>query len=334
LILIEETEMAMNPEQKVVSKVLVLDTDPVSMEQTKIFCEEHGLIGLKVQPDNVMFVLKSNVDLGGVLIAENFGRKALGGIAMGRKINQVRPELPIFLRRESSHALDDLSERDRRPFRAAYTLQDMSFLKAALDESIFSLDFPQILLRGVSEMTKAALESQFIDMSAETETPYMVRDQLIYGELFTMIPIDSSWCRGYMMLQTEERGLVDLVKADRTHIVASAADDFRSLNSILGEITNLIWGAFKNRFMSVQGPGLSQSQVPIVVNHLHRYISFGSSNPQLCFKYTMTDRTDTLAKPLVVYQKFVFNLSWSPENFSENAMSVTELVASGELELF
>lgn len=128
MILIEETEMAMNPEQKVVSKVLVLDTDPVSMEQTKIFCEEHGLIGLKVQPDNVMFVLKSNVDLGGVLIAENFGRKALGGIAMGRKINQVRPELPIFLRRESSHALDDLSERDRRPFRAAYTLQDMSFL--------------------------------------------------------------------------------------------------------------------------------------------------------------------------------------------------------------
>ena len=31
------------------------------------------------------------------------------------------------------------------------------------------------------------------------------------------------------------------------------------------------------------------AQVPVVVNHLHRYISFGSENPQLSFKYTLPD---------------------------------------------
>jgi len=75
-------------------------------------------------------------------------------------------------------------------------------------------------------------------------------------------------------------------------------------------------------------------QVPIVINHLHRYISFGSQNPQLCFKYTLSDRSDPNAKPLAIYQRFVFNLSWSPEEFAENQVSVEDLVESGELEMF
>ncbi|PJC23252.1 MAG: chemotaxis protein CheX, partial [Comamonadaceae bacterium CG_4_9_14_0_8_um_filter_57_21] len=33
-------------------------------------------------------------------------------------------------------------------------------------------------------------------------------------------------------------------------------------------------------------------------------------------------------------QKFIFNLSWSPEDFSENVTSADELVSSGELEFF
>jgi hypothetical protein len=35
-----------------------------------------------------------------------------------------------------------------------------------------------------------------------------------------------------------------------------------------------------------------------------------------------------------LYQRFIFNLSWSPEDFKEIAQDVDELVDSGELELF
>lgn len=136
------------------------------------------------------------------------------------------------------------------------------------------------------------------------------------------------------MLQTEEEAMMHYVKAGRTFVNPEESYDFRHLNGLLGEITNLIWGAIKNRYLSSVREGIYLSQVPIIINHLHRYISFGSDNPQLCFKYTVSDPNDPAFMPLVLQQKFVFNLNWSPEEFSENMTSVDELVSSGELEFF
>ena len=322
----------MDKETRVVSKVLVLEENAECLARTRDFCKEHGLVGLKVKAKRAMDVLKSNVDLGGILIAEDFGSH--GGLALARKIHQVRPELPIFLRRDTLCSLDDLKNRDRRPITAAYSLNNFGALTSALDESIFRFSYPQALLRGITEISKTALESQFVDMTAETETPFIVRDQFIFGEIFTLIPIESSWCRGYMMLQIEEAALLKVVQADRTHVTAESTNDFRNLNSVLGEVTNLIWGAFKNRFVAMASAEIQHSQVPIMINNVHRYISFGTTNPQLCFRYTITDRLDADGPSLVVYQKFVFNLSWTPEKFAENTPSVDQLVDAGELELF
>jgi hypothetical protein len=105
------------------------------------------------------------------------------------------------------------------------------------------------------------------------------------------------------------------------------------LNALLGELTNLIWGAFKNRFINGASHAAYAGQVPIVINHLHRYISFGSDNPQLCFQYVLRDPSDS-GRILKIHQRFVFNLSWSPEDFSENTQTLDALVDSGELELF
>ena len=38
--------------------------------------------------------------------------------------------------------------------------------------------------------------------------------------------------------------------------------------------------------------------------------------------------------PIVIYQRFIFNLSWRPEDFMENQASVENLMSTGELELF
>jgi hypothetical protein len=76
------------------------------------------------------------------------------------------------------------------------------------------------------------------------------------------------------------------------------------------------------------------SQVPLIINHLHRYISFGSEKPQLCFKYTLHDAENSDRQSLIIYQRFIFNLNWAPEEFAENEASVEDLFEMGELELF
>jgi len=324
----------MTEQAQIVSKVLVLDSDADCFDRIKAFCDTNGLIGLKVQPDNVMAVLRSNLDLGAILLSEKYADNAQGGTGLARKIHAVRPELPIFLRREMADSLDDIVQRDRLLFSAAYTIDTISKLQTSIEEFIFSRSYPNALVRGITEIAIPALESQFKAMKVEVEAPYLVRDRLIFGEIFTLIPLESSWCRGYMMLQTEEDALMHLVKAGRTFVDSKDAYDFRNLNGLLGEITNLIWGAIKNRYLSSVREDVYLSQVPIIINNLHRYISFGSDNPQLCFKYTISDANDASFRSLVIQQKFVFNLSWSPEDFSENVVSVDELVSSGELEFF
>jgi len=318
---------------KLVSKVLVMDSDAACYEKIKEFCDRNNLTSVKVPAENAMVVLRTNVDLGGILVSENFDGKERGGLLMARKIHALRPELPIFLRRDNSATLDGLSDEERRALSAAFTVDAIDDLRPVLDEFIFSLSYPNVFVRGIAEITQSALESQFKGLDVEVATPFIVRDRLIYGELFTLIPLESNWCRGYMMFQAEEIALLGLVKADKTHMRTSDAFDFRSLNGVLGEITNLVWGAIKSRYMSFEYRG-GGTQVPIAINHLHRYISFGSDNPQLCFKYVMTDKSAADFTPLVIYQKFVFNLSWSPKDFKENQASIDGTVSTGDLDLF
>jgi hypothetical protein len=95
-----------------------------------------------------------------------------------------------------------------------------------------------------------------------------------------------------------------------------------------------VWGQFRNRFSTVQAIDSHRSQVPLIINHLHRYISFGTGIPQLCFRCTLTDPQDDSLPPLIIQQRFVFNLNWSPEHFHENQVSVDSLVETGEIEFF
>lgn len=318
---------------ELISKVLVLDEEPESALRIKAFCDGNSLVGLRAQSENVMSVLKSNVDLGAIFLSESYVSHGVDGLSFARQIHAVRPELPIFLRRKSIDNLDDLDDLARSLFSEAYTINGIDKLGPVISETIFSLVYPNGLVRGITEITKAALESQFKDVEVNTEAPYIVRDRIIYGELFTLIPLESNWCRGYMMLQTEEHPLMDFVETGKTHILTSKSATFRDINHVLGEVTNLVWGSFKNRFISYDAIEGRNSQVPIIVNHLHRFISFGSEDPQLCFKYTLTGKAGE-GPPMVIYQRFVFNLSWSPDKFKENEALVEDLFDSGELELF
>jgi len=314
------------------SKVLVLD-DAAPAAALRGLCEQHQLTGLRAHADTLSAVLQSNVDLGAVLLAEHDTRGHRTGAALARVIHAQRPELPIFLRREHQPVLDDLPAEEQALFSAAYTLQDGQALAAAVERWIFDRVYPPTLVRGIGEMSKLALESQLIDFRVEAEPPHVVRDRIIYGELFTLIPLEAQWCRGTMTLQAKEQELLALVREGRTHADPEAAH-LRTVNHVFGEITNLIWGAFRNRFVAYKDFTGHMAQVPIVVNHEQRYISFGSEDPQLCFRYTLVDTREPARPPVTVVQRFIFNLSWQPEDFHENRESLDALVEAGELELF
>ncbi|MBN8504933.1 MAG: chemotaxis protein CheX [Burkholderiales bacterium] len=314
-------------------KVLVLEGDPRHAEELRAFCEAQRLVALTVQPENLVQVLRSAIDLGALFLAEDYASHGRTGVALAQELHRIRPELPILLRR-TPDALP-LSSAQLRVLRHHYAPGDMDSLAMAVRESLFSLIYPEALVRGIAELTQSALMGQFRDISVSLESPCIVRDRLIFGEVYSLIPLEASWCRGYMMLQMESAGLQRLLAHQLGEVEDFHRDSIRAINNVFAETTNLVWGAFKNRFIRYdEGTAAKCTQVPIVINHTQRYISFGSEDPQLCFRYQLFDNAFEQGEPIVLHQRFVFNLNWSPELFRENEASVESMVASGELELF
>lgn len=325
----------MDQAARLTSKVLVLDGDVACHDCIKSFCDEHRLIALKAQADNVMTVLRSNVDLGAIFISERFNDRNDGGVVLARAIRAARPELPLFLRRanDADPLLRDLGDSDRECFRAGYTADAMSRLSPIIEQSIFSLVYPTALVRGIEDLTLAALNSQFVDVQIEVTPPQVVRDRIIVGEVFSLIPLESDWGRGYLLLQTEENSLMEFVRRGKTWLPRDF-DTFRDVNNVLSELTNLVWGTFKSRFVFNEESSGHVTQVPIVVNHLHRYISFGSEDPQLCFRFTLHDPDPASPLSVVVDQRFIFNLKWMPDNFREGDANMNALISTGSLDIF
>lgn len=314
-------------------KVLVLEEQVDAAEALRVFCEGHDLLPVKVQPENLMTVLRSSIDLGALFLSDGYAAHGLQGRRLAQELNRIRPELPIFLHLPTMGS--DAEEVDPRVIRYAYRLDGLAALSPIVRESLFSLVYPEALVRGIVELTQTALMGQFRDISLMAEAPIIVRDRLIYGEVYSLIPLESNWCRGYMMLQMEERGLQRLQLRQLAQVEATHRDGIRAINNVFSETTNLIWGAFKNRFIAYDDvTPAKMTQVPIVINHPQRYISFGSEDPQLCFRYHLWDNPLQQGEAIELHQRFIFNLSWSPELFQENQAATASMLASGELELF
>lgn len=315
---------------KPVSKVLVLDESPVNANRIKQFCDANDLVPLKARKDVVMSVLQSNIDLGGILYSENYGDSPAETLRIALEIHGARPELPIIIRRDKQATLAGLPDGAQTAYCGAYVTSDMGALRKIIDEYIFCLIYPNALLRGIAEITLGVLGNQFKSLKISLDTPYIVRDRIVFGELFSLMPLESAWCRGYMMLQTEENPFLEFLSRDG---LGSTEGNFRRVNDLLGEVTNLVWGAFKNRYI---GDGRQSTrpdvQVPLIVNHKHKYISFGAEDPQLCFRYTLTDEKSGLS--FTLYERFAFNLQWSPDDFQEISQDGAGLVESGEVEFF
>lgn len=317
-------------ENKPVSKVLVLEDCPEHVEGIRNFCYENNLIGVQVSKNRLDSALSSNFDLSAILVSESYGGSIEESTAIALRIHAARPELPIIVRRASSATREGLPAALDAVVCGTYVASELGSLRTVIDEYIFNRDYPNALVRGIAELTSAVLSSLFGDMGVAMDAPCIVRDRVIFGEVFSLIPLESSWCRGYMMIQAEEQPILDLLGRRE---MSEGAADFRDLNSLLGELTNMIWGAFKNRYVGdAAGLSHSQVQVPLLINHKQKYISFGSETPHLCFAYRLTDEQS--GRVVKLHQRFAFSLSWSPEDFQEFEQSADDTVGAGELDLF
>jgi hypothetical protein len=312
-----------------VSKMLVLDSSPLHAPRIKQFCDDHNLVAHTVRKGSEIAVLRTNIDLGGILFAEDYGDSPEDMVRIALLVHHARPELPIIIRREARANLDGLPDSVRHVFCAAYVAGDMDALGKLIEQHVFCLTYPNALVRGIAELTHTVLCDEFKSLTVRMSSPYIVQDRVIFGELFSLMPLESSWCRGYMMLQCEEDPLLDLSGEDG--IFGSAAS-IRAMNSRLSEVTNRIWGAFKGRYVGDDQTSVaSLIQIPLIVNHKHRYVSFGTVNPQLCFRFEFIDAPSGLSWEL--FARFIFSLNWSPEGFKEIDHSADELVDAGEMQV-
>ena len=324
---------------KPVSKLLLLESDTARAEAIAQIGAAQDCACVPVRREALSAALKTHYDLGGVLLGEDFGGSLDAAAAVAVALEAERPELPVVLRRAANEHSDALPEPLRRLPCASWHESDPETLIAALEAHVFSHDYPDPLVDGITDMTLGRLRGLFAGLEVNWDTPSIVRDRIIFGEVLTLIPIETAWCRGWLLMQTEEAPLIELLppRAGRDE-----ASDFRDVNGVLAELTNLVWGAFRNRYLGSAraadeaGWGRAQVQVPLLINHRRRYLSFGSDNPQLCIKYRLT--CPNTGREVVIDQRFVFSLGWSREGFDETAAqaaaAAVEEQASGELELF
>lgn len=324
---------------KPVSKLLLLESDTARAEAIAQIGAAHDCVCVPVRREALSAALKTHYDLGGVLLGEDFGGSHEAAAAVAVALEAERPELPIVLRRASHESAERLHEPLRRVPCASWVESEPQTLRAALDAQVFSHDYPDPLVDGITDMTLGRLRGLFPELDVNWDTPSIVRDRIIFGEVLTLIPIETAWCRGWLLMQTEEMPLIELLPP---RVGRDEASDFRDVNGVLAELTNLVWGAFRNRYLGDSraageaGWGRAQVQVPLLINHRRRYLSFGSDNPQLCIKYRLT--CPATGREVVIDQRFVFSLGWSREGFDETAAQAAAAAeaeqACGELELF
>lgn len=326
-------------DKNLVSKLLVFEDDKDTQTAIKEFCENNGLIPLRQQSYSAMKVLYSNIDLGGLLLSEAAHDSSEGihnGFDLAVRIHRIRPELPIFMRREDREDKDDLTEEQQAAIAGVYTLENMDKLLGMIDQFLADTEYPISLIRRIEEVTTSSLETTFKNCTVKLALPYLVKDKLTYGDIVSLLPVQAPWFNGYMMFQSEEEPMIHMIEGDKTS-VDSKDVDFRDVMGLLSEISNMAWGGLKTRLLSLHPPDFEERNliaVPITVNQYKEYISFGTDRSQLCFEYTIYDNDHNI-EPVKLFQKFIFNIKWTPEEYrAADENTVEELVESGELELF
>jgi hypothetical protein len=329
----------MDTTESLISKVLIYEPEPEHQAFLKNYCDQSKLLGLRVDSLHRIFrVLEKNVDLGAILISEETGNE-MRNVAMHHIVAELireRPELPILMRKRTTNeevAADYVAPQCT----AMYTPGDSDELDILVNEFIFNRYYPTDVIRDIQHMTRDTIAALFHDFTVKCDSPHLTRDRILYGEVSSLMRLESHWCRGYMMLETREETMLQVIRGYRISglpLLESGEEiNFRTINQIMSELTNTVWGKLKAGILQTptgKEDRKYRAEIPSVINNIHNYISFGTDSPKLCFRYVLIDNHKKM-DPFVLQQRFAFNLRWKPEDLTEADKEVKELVDCGDV---
>jgi len=317
---------------RIEARVLVLDHRDGERERLKEILGNHHLQGVVADTEEQLFdLLSTNIELSAVFLSQDDRTLGSGAFSTLRNLHYQRAELPIFFRMSEEERMPAIDEELTSLCAFTYYNYEYQKLNEAIPKFIFSTFYPLTLIREFQSITMGAFSGLIGNIEVVPETPYLIHDQIIYGQICSLIRLSSDWCNGYMMLQTPETELLQTVTSGRTPLLNSQIS-FRSGHDVLGELTNLIWGQIKATILDAHDQGRRGlvAELPLIINENRKYLTFGATEPALCLSYKIRE-AETKVLLWEVHQKFLFTMTWRPETYLENPAALENLLAQGEL---
>jgi len=317
---------------QVESKVLVYEVDPSQMDSLRVFFNGHDIIGLRAESsEGLLRILRENIDLGAIFLCEEPDYKGVTGLDLASQLHSIRAELPIFIRRDKKNDEAPMSPEMKRICTADYKTGDFVSLGELVNRHIFSRYYPNQVTQVIEESTIESLQEIIGGSRITCSSPYLIRDRVLYGQVASLMRLDSYWCRGYMILQAEEPDIYKLIAGSKTPLCAKDAG-VDGINAILSELTNATWGKLKGRILDSGSKEVVEykADIPVVISHSRSYLGLGCNEPLLAFKYEVDIPGDQF-EVMTFYQAFAFHLLWKPERIEEKEATLKEFVDSGEL---
>jgi hypothetical protein len=324
-------------------KALVLETQAKpEVELSKLLGDINAII-IKTSNEKFEQDLLSSKDLFAIFINISLPLSESNKSTI-KIVGQLRPELPVFLRHKTKASKKDVEQLKLdiasikpsiTPTYCCYSINRLAELRAQLDGFVFKNYYPPSFISELVTLSNNALLHHFQDVTIKQSMPYLVNDRFIFGELFSFIPLESDWCRGFMTIHSQQESVLSLIRHGKTFLDPRQSN-FRFINDLLNEITNEIWGGLKSRFFyseRVLNEGHYKIQVPVIINHKRNVMSVGSDDPQLCILHEIIDNTGQ-CEPVTIHQRLVFHLDWRPELCPVDVDDADDADDSGGLEFF
>ncbi len=303
-------------------KVLVYEPDTQTSSALVKALSCFGVDCILLDAKNYSQHLQQQIDVAAIFLPAKACADALTNKILN-KVDIDRATLPVFFR----HPKDQVEESDYQQHHFHYQLEDNG-LDQPLQDLLYKRVFPEHFVNQVTLLAEEAITHELVTVEIVNTQAALVTESILYGQVFSLIPIESGWYRGYLIIQTTEQDILDLIAQGKTQLEASQLD-FRNVNTLVAESTNMVWGGLKRMYASSGEEKVSfMMQIPLIINHKHKYISFGSTEPHLCLSIQVKE--PETGKILRIVQRFVFHLDWQPEHCVEHIPSDDD----GEIEFF
>lgn len=316
----------------ITGKVIAFEPDQARGASIQALSEEMGMKGVVLSEEEPFILeISSRLNIGAIVLnAESDGFQSLVV-----NINAMLPEIPLLIQTPSEDSPDTIVNLSNPLAKIHYfRTGDLEALRALLNLLLYCRQYPPEFINLVIENTQNALMNNLHGVQVVPSRVFVASDKRIFGGRLEMMPFCTPWCEGMMMIQSNGEDIDRLVRAGCTPFPATQGSVSRYTEDVLREIMNQVWGGFKSSFVPPAFVRSTEIEVPMTINHDEKYVSFGATDPLLCFRFSLEDAQTEKPRfpPLIIYLKFSFHLRWNALDFHVNERPDND--SSSEIELF